>query len=166
SLACPQTSSLPLPHASSSARLQLAPASASAPAAAPFLQLAGNRRRHAGIASCALGALSLRRRRQGDRRTALRSGRQLAELALRSQLAELKVVATRPPQSEAPAEKTQEISPRNGRAHVCTLIYLHGYSGLGSDYLSEESWTCLPWMKGGDLAPGLRTVLPTAPSMR
>lgn len=53
-----------------------------------------------------------------------------------------------------------------GDHHTCTLVYLHGYSRRARDYLPSGSMGfCFPWNSGGDRAPGLRTVLPTAKLM-
>jgi len=54
-----------------------------------------------------------------------------------------------------------------GHHHRYTLIYLHGYTRSGEEYLPESDLSfSMPWVAGGDRAPGLRAVLPTAPSMQ
>lgn len=60
-----------------------------------------------------------------------------------------------------------EVEPLAGHEHTCTMIYLHGYCRLGSEYLPKgQLCFCMPWAPGGDRARGLRAVLPTAPELR
>lgn len=62
------------------------------------------------------------------------------------------------------ATEIVEVEPAKGHAHTCTIIYLHGFAGRGTEYLDQGY--CLPWVSGGDRVPGLRAVLPTAPKHR
>ncbi|CAE7690328.1 unnamed protein product [Symbiodinium necroappetens] len=57
------------------------------------------------------------------------------------------------------------VSPVTGSPHRYTLIYLHGLGGAGGSYVSADSELELPWRLGDSYAPGLRAVLPNAPSM-
>ncbi|CAE7368511.1 unnamed protein product [Symbiodinium microadriaticum] len=57
------------------------------------------------------------------------------------------------------------VSPVTGSPHRYTLIYLHGLGGAGGSYVSADSELELPWRLGDSYAPGLRAVLPSAPSM-
>jgi len=52
------------------------------------------------------------------------------------------------------------VSPVGDNPHKCTLIYLHGLTLHGEDYLDGSSH--LPWAIGDEYAPGLRAVLPSA----
>lgn len=55
------------------------------------------------------------------------------------------------------------VGPRPGSCHASTIVYLHGYTRSGEEYLPEGPLAfCMPWVPGGDRAPGLRAVLPTA----
>mmetsp|Transcript_64968 Transcript_64968/g.193675 ORF Transcript_64968/g.193675 Transcript_64968/m.193675 type:complete len:284 (-) Transcript_64968:82-933(-) len=55
------------------------------------------------------------------------------------------------------------VGPRPGRRHTSTIVYLHGYTRSGEEYLPKGPLAfCMPWVPGGDCAPGLRAVLPTA----
>jgi len=60
-----------------------------------------------------------------------------------------------------------EVDPPEGSEHLCTLIYLHGHTRCGPEYLKNGSLGfCMPWNSGGDRASGLRAVLPTARCVR
>lgn len=55
------------------------------------------------------------------------------------------------------------VDPGEGHAHSYTLIYLHGYTRTGEEYMPNSTLGfCMPWCPGGDRAEGLRVVLPTA----
>jgi len=58
------------------------------------------------------------------------------------------------------------VSPQNGNPHNSTIIYLHGFTGNGQDYLCSDSDLRVPWRLGESYAPGLRAVLPCAPALR
>ena len=45
-------------------------------------------------------------------------------------------------------------------------MYLHGYCRSGAEYVAPGDLSfCMPWVAGGDRAPGLRAVLPTAETL-
>lgn len=104
------------------------------------------------LAVCMIIALPIQSKRLRSMRNLLRTSRRSVQAA----------TITIPP----PAEKATEVRHCIGHAHTCTLIYLHGYAGKGCEYVGEEMPSCYPWMDGGDRAPGLRVVLPTAPKLK
>jgi len=66
-------------------------------------------------------------------------------------------------QTESTKFRAVSVSPVQAELHRCTLIYLHGFRGDGSGYLDSENELSFPWRLGEDYAPGLRTLLPSAP---
>ncbi|CAJ1398685.1 unnamed protein product [Effrenium voratum] len=60
-----------------------------------------------------------------------------------------------------------EVEAAAGHQHCCTMVYLHGFSRCGPEYLPKgRLGFCMPWVPGGDRARGLRAVLPTASCLR
>lgn len=61
--------------------------------------------------------------------------------------------------------------PQEGHPHRCTLVYLHAFGRCGKEYMPplldhlSPGFPC-PWVPEGDLAPGLRVVLPTAQKLQ
>lgn len=81
--------------------------------------------------------------------------------------------AIRSCQHASPGPKPDDMSrdvavdPPKGCEHLCTLIYLHGYSRQGSEYVEGGPLSfCMPWNSGGDRLSCLRAVLPTARCLR